>query len=78
MLEVLTWIRELRRVRTVWVQEIREVKNRQCLVTAEVTGAFLTEEGRPARVPEAFLEKLAALHMPEVAHAPARHEAPEP
>lgn len=74
----LTWIRELRRVRSVWAQEIRGVKNRRCLVTAEVTGAFLTEDGRPARVPEPFLEKLAALHMPEVAHAPVRHEAPEP
>jgi acyl-CoA thioester hydrolase len=78
MLEVLTWIRELRRVRTVWAQEIREVQSRQCLVTAEVTGAFLTEDGRPARVPEAFLERLAALHMPEVAHAPVRRRASFP
>jgi hypothetical protein len=33
-------------------------------VTAAVTGAFLTEAGRPVRAPEAFREKLATLHVP--------------
>ena len=64
-LEVLTWIRELRGARTVWGQEIRALATGRQLVTAEVIGAFLTEDGRPVRVPQAFLGKLAALHMPD-------------
>ena len=31
------------------------------VVSAEVTGAFMTEDGRPARIPEAFRERLSAL-----------------
>jgi acyl-CoA thioesterase FadM len=40
------------------------------LVTAEVTGAFATEDGRPARAPEIFREKLAPLCVPDAAAAP--------
>jgi acyl-CoA thioesterase FadM len=39
------------------------------LVTAEVTGAFATEDGRPARTPESFREKLSALCAPDGAVA---------
>ena len=63
-LEITTAIRELRGARSVWAQEIHEVTSRRLTVTAEVTGAFLTEGGRPARVPAAFVERLAALLVP--------------
>ncbi len=64
-LEIATHIRELRGARSIWVQEIREATSRRLVVTAEVTGAFMTEGGRPVRVPEAFNEKLAALWVTE-------------
>ena len=63
ILEILTHIREIRGARSVWVQEIREVSSRRLAVTAEVTGAFMTEGGRPVRVPAAFVDKLAALRV---------------
>jgi acyl-CoA thioesterase FadM len=59
---------EMRR-HSVWVQEIREVESQRVLVTAEVTGAFATEDGRPARAPAAFREKLAPLCIPDAAAA---------
>jgi len=65
-LEILTHIREIRGARSVWVQEIREATSRRLAVTAEVTGAFMTEGGRPVRAPAAFVEKLSALHVPDV------------
>ena len=65
ILEILTHIREIRGARSIWVQEIREVSSRRLAVTAEVTGAFMTEGGRPVRVPAAFVEKLSALHVAE-------------
>jgi hypothetical protein len=34
-------------------------------VTAVVTGAFAFEDGRPARAPESFREKLSALLVPD-------------
>jgi hypothetical protein len=39
-------------------------------VTAEVTGAFATEDGRPARTPPAFREKLLPLCVLDPAVAP--------
>ena len=42
------------------------------LVTAEVTGAFATEDGRPARVPASFREKLAALYVPDARTTPGK------
>jgi YbgC/YbaW family acyl-CoA thioester hydrolase len=60
-LEIVTRIRDLRGARSVWVQEIREAADQRLLVTAEVVGAFMTEEGRPVRVPAAFVEKLSTL-----------------
>ena len=63
VLEILTHIREIRGARSVWVQEIRETSSRRLAVTAEVTGAFMTEGGRPVRVPAAFVDKLAALRV---------------
>lgn len=64
-LEIATHIRELRGARSIWGQEIREATSRRLVVTAEVTGAFMTEGGRPVRVPEAFNDKLAALWVTE-------------
>lgn len=64
-LEIITRIREIRCARSVWVQEIREATSRRLTVTAEVTGAFMTEGGRPVRVPPAFVEKLSALRVPD-------------
>jgi len=66
-LEIVTHVREMRGARTVWVQEIREATSRRLVVTAEVTGAFLTEAGRPVRAPAAFRERLATLHVPPTA-----------
>ena len=62
-LDVVTRIREMRGARSVWVQEIREVASRRLVVTAEVTGAFMTEGGRPVRIPDAMREKLSALYV---------------
>jgi len=47
-----------------WIQEIREAQSQKVLVTAEVTGAFATEDGRPARTPASFREKLLPLCVP--------------
>jgi acyl-CoA thioesterase FadM len=55
----------MRGARTVWVQTVSEAATRRPVVTAEVTGAFLTESGKPLRVPPSFRETLAALHVPE-------------
>jgi YbgC/YbaW family acyl-CoA thioester hydrolase len=60
-LEILTHVRELRGARSIWAQEIREAASQRLLVTAEVTGALMTEAGRPVRMPEAVRQKLAAL-----------------
>jgi acyl-CoA thioester hydrolase len=62
-LEILTWIREIRGSRSIWEQEIREATSRRLTVTAEVTGAFMLDSGRPVRVPGAFVEKLSALQV---------------
>ena len=64
-LEIITRIRELRGVRSVWVQEMREVESQRLVVTAEVTGVFVTESGRPVRIPPAFHEKLTVLYVPD-------------
>ena len=62
-LEITTHVREVRGARSVWTQSIREVTNQRLLVTAEVTGAFTTESGRPARIPAAFLQRLSSLQV---------------
>ena len=69
-LEITTYVREIRGARSMWIQEIREVESQKVLVTAEVTGAFATEDGRPARAPASFREKLAALCVPDGAGTP--------
>jgi acyl-CoA thioesterase FadM len=66
-LEIVTYVREIRGARSIWIQEIREAKSQQLLVTAEVTGAFATEDGRPARTPASFREKLSPLCVPGAA-----------
>ena len=63
-LEIVTAIREIRGARSIWAQEIYETTRRRLLVTAEVTGAFTTEAGRPLRIPTAFAERLKALCIP--------------
>jgi acyl-CoA thioester hydrolase len=60
-LEIVTHIREIRGARSLWVQEIREAGSQRVVATAEVTGAFMTETGRPVRAPQSFIEKLSAL-----------------
>jgi YbgC/YbaW family acyl-CoA thioester hydrolase len=64
-LEIITQIREVGGVRSVWAQEMRKVESARLVVTAEVTGVFIDEDGRPVRIPPAFHEKLTALHVPE-------------
>ena len=68
-LEIATYVREIRGARSIWIQEIREMDSQRLLVTAEVTGAFATEDGRPARTPASFREKLSALCVPDAAVA---------
>lgn len=65
VLETLTRIRELGGVRSVWMQEMREVNSERLVVRAEVTGVFVTENGRPVRIPPTFYEKLTALYVPD-------------
>jgi YbgC/YbaW family acyl-CoA thioester hydrolase len=62
-LDVQTHIHELRGARSLWVQEIREASRQRVIVTAEVTGAFMTDNGRPARPPADFAEKLSAISV---------------
>jgi acyl-CoA thioester hydrolase len=59
-LDVVTSVRELRGARSIWDQEIRAATTGRVLVSAVVTGALMAD-GRPARVPPAFTEKLSAL-----------------
>jgi YbgC/YbaW family acyl-CoA thioester hydrolase len=61
VLDIETRIRELRGARSVWVQEIRDVASGRTVATAEVTGALMTEDGRPVRTPDAVRERLSAL-----------------
>jgi len=68
-LEITTYVREIRGARSIWIQEIREAESQRLLVTAEVTGAFATEDGRPARTPASFRERLSALCVPGAAVA---------
>jgi acyl-CoA thioesterase FadM len=63
-LEIVTWVREVRGARSFWVQEIREAESQRLTVTAQVTGAFMNDGGRPIRVPSAVAEKLSALQVP--------------
>ncbi|HKC99884.1 MAG TPA: thioesterase family protein [Methylomirabilota bacterium] len=63
-LDIVTYVREVRGARSIWIQEIREAESQRVLVTAEVTGAFATEDGRPARTPASFRDKLAPLCVP--------------
>lgn len=48
-----------------WAQEIGEAESRELRVTAEVTGVSTTGNGRPARIPAAFREKLLSLYVPD-------------
>ena len=63
-LEVVTGVREMRGARSIWVQEVRNATTGQLLASGLVTGALMSDTGRPARLPPAFVEKLALLHQP--------------
>ena len=64
-LEIATHIREIRGARSFWVQDIREAVTGRLIVTAEVTGALVAEDGRPLRTPTAFADKLSAIVVPD-------------
>jgi YbgC/YbaW family acyl-CoA thioester hydrolase len=74
-LEIVTHVREMSGVRSVWAQEIREVSSGRLIVTAEVTGAFMTESGRPVRIPDPMREKLSTLCAVDGADALPRRSA---
>ena len=63
-LDIVTHIREMRGARTLWVQEIRVAGSERLVVTAEVTGAFMTEAGRPVRAPDSIRDRLSMLFVP--------------
>jgi len=69
---IVTFVREIRGARSIWIQEVREAESRRTLVSAQVTGAFATEDGRPARAPDSFREKLSALLVPDGTVAPSQ------
>ena len=69
-LDITTYVREIRGARSIWMQEIREATSRRLVVTAEVTGALMTESGRPVRTPDAIRHKLSRLCVPERAATP--------
>lgn len=75
LLEIVTFIREIRGARSIWIQEVRDAESRRTLVTAEITGAFATEDGRPARAPASFCEKLAPICVPDAAASPSESPA---
>ena len=64
-LEVVTWVREMRGARSIWGQEVRNASTDQLIASAQVTGALMSDNGRPARLPPAFQERLALLHRPD-------------
>ena len=72
VLEIVTFVREIRGARSIWIQEVRDAETQKTLVTAEVTGAFTTEDGRPARPPESFRDKLAPICVPDAAASPSK------
>jgi YbgC/YbaW family acyl-CoA thioester hydrolase len=60
-LAISTAVREMRAARSTWDQEIRDAATGRVMVTAEITGAFVNEDGRPVRIPAAYRDKLTAL-----------------
>ncbi len=62
-LEIATCVREMGAARSTWDQEIRHAATGRVMVTAEVTGAFVNETGRPMRIPPAYRERLAFLEV---------------
>jgi acyl-CoA thioester hydrolase len=63
-LVIRTRIRQFQGPRSIWTQEIFQVEGQRLLVSAEVTGVFTTEDGRPVRIPPAFRDKLMTLFFP--------------
>lgn len=60
-LEVVTAVQETRGARSIWAQEVRSASNGQLIASGLVTGALMSDGGRPARLPPAFVEKLEML-----------------
>jgi acyl-CoA thioester hydrolase len=63
-LEVVTEVREMRGVRSLWHQEIHDAATGRLVVSAEITGAFVRNDGRPTRIPPDFRERLEKLRAP--------------
>jgi acyl-CoA thioester hydrolase len=66
-LEVVTSVHEMRGARTIWAQEVRNAATGQLVAAGQVTGALMSDAGRPVRLPPEFAQKLALLHRPEAA-----------
>lgn len=62
-LVIATHVHEMRGARTLWIQRVSEAATGRLVATAEVTGAFLAESGKPLRLPPEFRDKLAAIHV---------------
>jgi acyl-CoA thioester hydrolase len=64
-LEIVTSVREMRGARSIWAQEVRHAATQRLIASGQVTGALMSDTGRPVRLPSAFTEKLALLYQPE-------------
>ncbi len=69
-LEIVTHVSGMRGARTRWVQEIRDEASGRLVATGEVTGAFLSEAGRPLRAPHEFRERLQLIYVPDETSGP--------
>jgi acyl-CoA thioester hydrolase len=69
-LEVVTAVRETRGARSIWAQEVRNASTGQLIASGLVTGALMSDSGRPARLPPAFVAKLGLLTPGEARDAP--------
>ena len=59
-LTVHTWVEEVGRVKSLWRQTM--LRDDEEVAWVEVTAAFTDLDGRPTRLPEAFAERVQALH----------------
>ena len=64
-LDIVTAVREMRGARSIWAQEVRNAATQQLIASGQVTGALMSDTGRPVRLPPAFAEKLSLLHRPQ-------------
>jgi acyl-CoA thioester hydrolase len=59
-LTIHTWVEEVGRVKSLWRQTM--LRDDEEVAWLEVTAAFTDLAGRPTRLPEAFAERVQALH----------------